>query len=242
MDYDTILHLNAINQTFYKVTASDFNQTRGEAWPGWEKLLPYLHELPAPLTVLDVGCGNGRFGVFLHEHLAQPIHYYGVDSNPTLLAFADKTLAQTTLHYTLEARDVIQNPLEIKSSYTLVVAFGVLHHVPGYDYRQTFVRHLTAGVDSDGLFVFATWRFYEHDRFRERIIPWDSALQVEKHDYLLDWQRGATAVRYCHYVTDDEQQALIKASGFTELITYRADGKTNDLNCYSVLRRPSALD
>src|SRR4051812_30515699 len=118
MDTETINRLNAINRAFYTTVADDFDQTRGAAWPGRQRLLPYL---PLPLSVLDVGCGNGRFALFLHDNLAagQPRHnadapllsYHGLDSNPALLAHAHNALAgKTSLSVTLEERDVVENP------------------------------------------------------------------------------------------------------------------------------------
>ena len=67
MDTETINRLNAINHAFYATVADDFDQTRGTAWPGWKRLLPYL---TTPLSVLDVGCGNARFALFLHDNLS----------------------------------------------------------------------------------------------------------------------------------------------------------------------------
>ena len=46
MDAKTINHLNSINRAFYATVADEFDQTRGSAWPGWQRLLPYL---PMPL-------------------------------------------------------------------------------------------------------------------------------------------------------------------------------------------------
>jgi SAM-dependent methyltransferase len=69
MDEATIRRLNQINRDFYRIAADEFDQTRGTPWPGWERLLPHLK---TPLSALDVGCGNGRFGLFLYERLVAP--------------------------------------------------------------------------------------------------------------------------------------------------------------------------
>lgn len=87
------------------------------------------------------------------------------------------------------------------------------------------------------MLCFAAWRFYEYERFRERLVDWDEGIAVEKHDYLLDWRRGERALRYCHYVDDSEHAELIAATGLTEIATYRADGSNNTMNNYSVLRK-----
>jgi SAM-dependent methyltransferase len=237
MDPATIQRLNQINHNFYARTAAAFDATRGRPWPGWERLLPHLPP-DMPLTVLDAGCGNGRFGVFLAERRDGPIIYHGVDSNADLLELAESALSpMPDLTVTLEQRDVIDAPPT--GTYGLVTAFGLLHHVPGYANRQAFVRSLAGCVADGGLLAFATWRFHEFDRFRERIVPWpdDLAQTVEAHDYLLDWRRGETALRYCHYVDAAEHTELVAAAGMHEIETYRADGFTGTVNGYSILRK-----
>lgn len=243
MDDSTITALNAINRKFYEITATEFDQTRGTAWQGWHDLLPYLPEASdARLRVLDVGCGNGRFGVFLGEHTAHQIHYHGMDNNQKLLDFAQESLNQhSQIKTILEQRDIVANP-PMDGNYDLVVLFGVIHHIPGYQQRQEFIRKLAGCVAKNGLLVFAEWRFYEFDRFKKRLIVWDDDLaqKVEKHDYLLDWRRGEVALRYCHYVDDNEHQALMDATGLTEIVTYRADGFTGTVNQYTVLKRATS--
>ena len=88
-----------------------------------------------------------------------------------------------------------------------------------------------------GCLALATWRFYERERFRKRIVPWPDDFAVERHDYLLDWRRGERALRYCHYIDDEEHAQLIEAAGLPVIDDYRADG---GLNRYTLLRRERA--
>ncbi|MCI0555860.1 MAG: class I SAM-dependent methyltransferase, partial [Anaerolineae bacterium] len=232
MDEDTLHRLNAINREFYKTTASEFDQTRGKAWLGWDKLRDYL---AAPLSVLDVGCGNGRFGIFLAEAFNELVTYHGIDNNSALLESAKTALAAMPhISATLTEQDIITQPPD-SGTYDLVVLFGVIHHVPGAENRLALMRQLAGRVTQNGLLCFASWRFYEYERFRERIVDWGEDIEVEQGDYLLDWRRGERALRYCHYVDDAEQAALIAATGLSEVLTYRADGEDNRMNAYSVL-------
>lgn len=228
MDNATIKHLNNLNRAFYEHIADSFHETRRQAWGGWHALLPHLK---APLSILDIGCGNGRFALFLAEHLGENLTYHGLDNSPALLAHAKRSLSQTACTFKLDEFDLLNDPLP-QEKYDLVVLFGVLHHIPSYTQRQNLMREIAGCVRENGLLAFACWCFYESERFRQRIISWPPDTLVEKHDYLLDWQHDSKALRYCHYVDEQEHQALIEATGLSELETFRADG---NLNRYSIL-------
>jgi SAM-dependent methyltransferase len=233
-----IERLNNLNLAFYQAVAHDFDQTRGSAWPGWQRLLPHLGRLPIPARVLDAGCGNGRFGVFLAQ-AGVACRYHGLDSSPELIARAQAALgAYPQLQAALMVGDLLT--YDVPPGWDFIGLFGVLHHVPGLATRARLVARLAASLNPGGILAFAAWRFLESDRLRARVLPWDDDLAawVEPHDYLLDWRQGERAVRYCHYVDDAEQQALEAATGLALLERYRADGADGQMNAYSLLVRP----
>lgn len=232
MNEATIKRLNQINREFYRVTAAEFDETRGQPWPGWERLRPHL---AAPLRVLDLGCGNGRFGVFVAQQIGPAgLHYTGLDSSAALLERA--RLALAGIDARLDERDLVEGPLPA-GEYDLVAALGIVHHVPGRAQRLAWLGQAAGCVAPGGLLVFATWRFYEYERFRARVAPWPEDLPREPGDYLLDWRRGVPALRYCHYVDDAEHAELAAATGLAAVDNYRADGATGDMNAYTLLKR-----
>ncbi|MGH9460977.1 MAG: methyltransferase domain-containing protein, partial [Vicinamibacteria bacterium] len=93
MDWSTILALNAINRDFYTQRAEEFAATRGGPWRGWRRLLEPLQACEEPLSVLDVGCGNGRFGMFLRENLQKPFRYVGIEVSAAALESARENLS-----------------------------------------------------------------------------------------------------------------------------------------------------
>jgi hypothetical protein len=122
----------------------------------------------------------------------------------------------------------------------MVAVFGVLHHIPGADFRRQWVGQLAANVAPGGLLALSAWCFYEYGRFRARCVPFPADVHAEPHDYLLDWRRGHqpnAALRYCHYVDEAEHHALVSATGLLEIARYRADGHTGDVNRYSLLKK-----
>ncbi len=231
MDAAAVHRLETLNRAFYDTVATAFDATRSHPWPGWARLLPYL---AAPLSVLDVGCGNGRFGLFLQEQLPPGLRYHGIDNNAALLASAQAALPDARFEQRDALTDLPAGP------YDLVVLFGVIHHVPGTERRRALLRALAERVAPGGLLAFACWRFYEYERFNQRLEHWPEGWDREPGDYLLDWRQGEHALRYCHYVDDDEHGELVAATGLDELLTYRADGADEALNRYSLLRRPAS--
>jgi tRNA (uracil-5-)-methyltransferase TRM9 len=248
MDHYTRTQLNDLNRRFYATTAQDFDATRQTPWPGWHILLDHLPS-QRPLRVLDVGCGNARFGVFLAKQLDSALTYHGIDNSAALLAHAHSALTASGIAFTLAERDAIAEPLQLPQMFDLVVAFGVLHHVAGAVQRLDFLRQLAAITDAGGLLAFAAWRFYDDEKLRQRVVAWAALAeqgialaldQLETGDYLLDWRRGERALRYCHFVDDAEHDALVSALSaqqMREAARYRAD---NNGNLYSVLRRAAA--
>ena len=235
MDPNAIKRLNQINRDFYRATAAEFDATRQSAWPGWERLLKTI-QLPIE-SALDLGCGNGRFALFLAARQRQPFRYVGIDSNPDLLARARQQLGTLPqVSFQLIQRDLVLDDLPHERAQ-LTALFGLIHHVPGFARRRALLKAAAECLAPGGCLVFACWRFYEKERFRRRIIPWPEDIAVERHDYLLDWRRGETALRYCHYVDDEEHGHLIAATGLSVIADYRADGAGGNLNRYTLLRK-----
>lgn len=239
--------LNALNADFYARIAPEFDATRSQAWQGWQTILSHLpapEALARPLRVLDVGCGNGRFGVFLAQ-AGYALDYTGLDNSAALLAFADADLAalSSASRYQLASLDIVEAllapaPLFETARYDVVGMFGVMHHIPDSTLRLRLMRELSSGLANAGILAWAAWRFADFAKYQARRVALPPELsvyqdQLEGGDAVLDWRRGAHALRYCHHVDDAEHQALDAATGLALLAHYDAD----TYNRYSLLRR-----
>ena len=98
-------------------------------------------------------------------------------------------------------------------------------------------------LDAEGVIVVSVWQFINEARLERKVVPWSaiglSEEQVESGDVLLDWRRGGSGLRYCHLVSESELAALAQAAGLVLTDVYYADGRSQKLNLFGVLRRAS---
>lgn len=252
MDKDTILLLDQINQTFYQATAKSFDQSRQCAWSGWNQVLPIVHSLGLEsVSVLDVGCGNGRFGEFLLQHHVA-LNYTGIDSNSELLRLAQLKLAQPKLaqqpllSLSLRQLNLVKLLLDhqvqeqVSTKFNLIVGFGILHHIPSFQLRVKLITELGSLLQQNqSCLILTAWQFGRDARFANKTIsPQSIGLdpeQLEPSDFLLDWQGDRQLARYCHYLDELEVKQVAQEIKSLQLSQeFLADGKTHDLNRYLV--------
>ncbi len=103
-------------------------------------------------------------------------------------------------------------------AYDFVLAFAVLHHLPGEQTVIQVLQQIHRLLAPGGKFIFSVWQFLNSPRLRKRIQDWSeiglSTSQVEQGDYLLDWRQGGHGLRYVHHFTADELEKLASRCGF----------------------------
>lgn len=262
MDAQTIAALADLNRRFYERHAAAFDATRERPWPGWLRVLESVRSADTPLTVLDVGCGNGRFAAFLADRLPRPLRYLGVDASAPLLAAAAARLAGRPGEYRWQRLDVLRRDLAAEleeQRYDLIALFGVLHHVPGEETRITLLRQLASLLADRGLLAASIWQPPADARGRRRVIPWSEhnrrlrqdppdavqgrqepidESQLEPGDRLLSWAGDVEVPRYCHFPPPDEiERWLTSLPELRQLDRFAADGPAGRDNLYLVLGR-----
>ncbi len=182
MNCQTIAALNRINRRFYSELGEEFSRTRKNPWPGWTRVVSLYREhrvtaVTGPrLSILDVGCGNGRFLTFTTNRLRQATRYLGVDMSLQMLNEAQSDAVRgSKIPAVLVATDLTSDRglqcLQAERS-DLVVAFGLLHHIPGRQLRQRLLATLASCLAPNGVLAVSFWQFGEHERFLRRVIPW----------------------------------------------------------------------
>jgi tRNA (uracil-5-)-methyltransferase TRM9 len=248
MNVETVGALNRITRRFYDASALGFAVTHEAPRPGWERVLNALAIRDAPeLSVLDIGCGNGRLARFIQRHAQRPFRYLGVDASPALVNFA-RAETGGIAGAACAVLDFVEHPLETliaDRTFTLIVAFGVLHHIPAHRGRREFLEQLCCRVAPGGALACSIWRAQCPEQGGQQALSWEEynrgagepveLAQLERGDNLV--ARRSSVARYCHFVDDDETARLFDALPLAPLATFTADGPSGTLNSYVLLRR-----
>ena len=251
MDPQTQNTLLSVNRRFYDQVAIHFDATRQGWTPGLCAILPYFEpgakETP---TILDVGCGNGRFARLLaQEGIAA--RYTGVDGNAQLLRLARESVVDLA---GMECR-FIQADLADPSwtealphgsetggaaagfddrqrtpVFDVVICTATIQHMPGYNLRLRLLRDFRRLATR--FVILSFWQFLSRERFRAKLIDPHAvgidASALEPGDGLLPWKQGVESIRYVHQVDETELRRLAADAGLSILRTFRADGRKEE--------------
>ena len=236
MEPTTANKLISLNQQFYQTFAHQFSITRMRLQPGVRRVLDTLQKDD---HILDLGCGNGELARELDRRAHRGI-YTGLDFSSELLFIAEASLFEykITSFLLADLTSANWNTLITNQQFDVVLAFAVLHHLPGDNLRQQFLLNVRAHTKPMGQFIHSEWQFLNSPRLRSRIQPWDeiglSEDDVEDGDYLLDWRRGGYGLRYVHHFTEDELAELAAKTGFILLDSFLSDGEEGKLGLYQM--------
>ena len=136
MNPTTLSRLLELNRQFYQTFALQFSATRQRLQPG-VKRHPGGDQTPA--KVLDLGCGNGELARQLARRVI-PASTPGWTSRQNCLG---KPVAAQSPNYHFLQADLSTPDWDAPLSgmqYDCILAFAVLHHLPGADLRLQVLR------------------------------------------------------------------------------------------------------
>jgi 2-polyprenyl-3-methyl-5-hydroxy-6-metoxy-1,4-benzoquinol methylase len=233
MKPDTITKLINLNHSFYNSHSKDFSGSRNYNWEGFEKLSKYLFE---DMQILDVGCGNARFARFLNTKFNK-FKYLGIDNSEKLLDIARANNYPNTEVSNMELlQDFDISDLNLK--YDLIVALGVMHHIPSQELRIEFINNLVSLLSKDSKLVLSFWNFQDKIDKNKFINPSKvgiDASELEEGDYILTWERGELGYRYAHLYSEKEILNLTAETGLKKVENFKSDSKNGKGNNYIVL-------
>lgn len=266
MNRQTIAALNRINRSFYQLRSEDFSRTRKSPWPGWARVVSAFQERRSTIaakhraSIVDVGCGNGRFRDFAADRLRNEILYVGIDASVPLLAEARRSgVGTTSVDTALVVTDLVTDRALgcLRSArFDLAVAFGLLHHIPGRQARLRLLSDLASCLRPAGMMAVSFWQFGQHQRYLRRSISWAAynrqaeqpidLSELEEGDMVLAWgelSSGQTpkvgaAVRFCHFTNATEAEQLVESLPMNLVDRFNSDGEGGHQNLYYLLEKP----
>lgn len=229
--------LAELNRAFYDAHGEAFAESRPRLAPG---VLRVLAGIAPPARVLEAGCGDGKAGRWLARHAPGAV-YLGLDVSPVLL---DRARRLSPAGLAFRPVDLLAEgwPAALGAGrFDWVLAFAVLHHLPGAAARAGVVRALAGLLAPAGRLAISNWQFTRSPRLRRRMADWAEigleAADVEPGDHLLHWERaGRRGLRYVHALEQAEARALADQAGLSVEAVFQDDGHGRDLAEYLVLR------
>jgi len=182
----------------------------------WDELKRFVDYVREGESVLDVGCGNGRaYELFKSKN----VNYAGVDVSPAMIDNARKFWQ--TPQTVFEVGDLMNLPVP-DDRYDIVIATGVLQHIPSLAYRHQAMRELARATRPGGYVLMADWnlwlprywRMHLHQRFGRKN-GWD------KGDLRLSWKTTGFP-HYYHAFVKNELFALAAGAGLNVMEHYYA--------------------
>jgi len=232
----TLSRLLDLNRQFYQTFALPFSATRSRLQSG---VLRILEQINSSASLLDLGCGNGELARRLAHrgHIGQ---YTGLDFSPSLL---EQAVAGQQPNFRFLQADLALPDWEVSltdNPYDVILAFAVLHHLPGVELRLQVLRKVRSLLSPEGRFIHSEWQFLNSPRLKARVQPWGlialSQQEVDPGDYLLDWRQGGQGLRYVHHFSEPELEELAAKAGFEVIDSFLSDGENNRLGLYQVWR------
>ena len=221
-----------LNRDFYDQFARPFAESRAQPQPGFHRLLDYIR--PEYGCLLDVGCGEGRFGRFLLSNV-EPMKYTGVDFTAELLQYARAGLRGTFLVRDLSEPDCLDG----LGKFDVIACLATLQHIPGQRWRSQLLAEMGAHLAENGRILLSNWQFLTSDRQRRKIMDWSEAglskEDVETNDYVISWQRDGLGFRYVAQLDETAIAGLAREANLNIIDQFRSDGREGDLNLYTIL-------
>jgi SAM-dependent methyltransferase len=129
--------------------------------------------------ILDIGCGPGTMVPYFPD-----TQYFGFDGDPAYIAAARQKFGERATFQCARVRDYLLDP-EQRSSFDIVLAFGVLHHVDDEEALQLFRLAKEALKPSGRLITLDGCYEASQTRWARILLRWDRGQHVrDQRGYL----------------------------------------------------------
>lgn len=238
MDLEVAHRLTALTKDFYAFEAESFSGTRQHPWNGWGVIASELQKMidsgqlmdKDKIRVLDIGAGNLRFENYLMQKFGEfELEVVAVDDCPELINDPyGFDLRFLELDIIAELENGSLGTVFSDMRFDLAVAFGIMHHIPVFEWRKDLALILQASLQRNGIAAVSFWQFMRSKRISKLASDATGKAQSElglsldasAGDFMLGWQNKPGVYRYCHNFSDKEIDRLIEDGGYNILNDY----------------------
>ncbi len=207
----------------YDAFATTFSNSRKNLhWPELEYIIADMIA-HGSTSVLDIGCGNGRF---IEQSLGSGLfmkHYFWIDSSSWMIWEAEK-LYPTDEFYNFDVCSM-QSFVYVKwmQKYNSILLLASFHHLESQEERIQVLENTKKLLKPNGRIYMTNWNLRDQAKY-ETSHRWDG-------DY--DIKIGAYS-RYYHGFTVDELAGLFEDTGYRVIENRIFDGGRNIVSIITI--------
>jgi len=140
----------------YNSISEKYSSVRGVPWKELEFL---FKDIKKDDTVLDLGCGNGRFYEFIKVK-----GYTGIDPSSKMIEICKKKYP--------DCEFIVGDINKINKLFDKVFSIAVLHHIPS-QFQKTFLNEVKKVLKDDGTLTLTVWNLKEKSKGKKEVyLPW----------------------------------------------------------------------
>lgn len=204
----------------YNLKAKEFSASRVYNWKEIQNLVDKY--IKSGMSVLDVGCGNGRITDLFNN---KQINYIGIDNSEILIEKANKKYGAKLENVKFIIGDILNLPFP-KNKFDILICISVLHHIPSSKLRYQALQEMRRILKPSGILIMANWNLYQKN-YRRYVYKYAAKklLLQNKMDFgdiiLKPFSERAkskedimTGGRYHHAFTKYELKRIFRKIGF----------------------------
>lgn len=189
----------------YDAFAETFSKSReNHPWPEVDYFIEEMQKTNVK-SILDIGCGNGRFVEHAEEKWFSIEKYLGIDSSKKMIGEAKK------LHpgYSFEVDNMSEIGKIESEKYDALIFLASFHHLETREERLQVLKQARNLLSSFGVIYMTNWNLLEQERYnKSHRGNGDFDIKIGEH------------TRYYHGFTLEELDWLFRETGF-EIIENR---------------------
>lgn len=205
----------------YDLIAKEFSNTRKLFWPEWSFFSRFLDNFSnkEKISILDVGCGNGRFLKFLQEIKHLNFYYQGFDISKKLLEEAQKSFPEVSF----TKGNMTSLPYQ-DNSFDILASIASFHHLKNIDERKNTLKEFYRVLKPNGILLIMVWNLWHNDKYQQQKEDaqalFDSGQSESSQDFNITWGKEKINRYYYAFQLEELKNLLLNSGLEIEFLDY----------------------